>query len=438
LPEFLRDPLTVLRAGHAEHGPIFRVALPGRRFVVLAGVEANTFVSRWESENMTTRVHYGWMARELGSEEFVLTMDGAAHRHMRKILRPGYSRQQVLDRLPQLVHFADRVLDEWHPGAKPRLLRDLRRIVIDQLGYSVGGRPAGHLVDELWCMLDTILRVTAVRASPRIALLRPRYRRARRRVQEFVTSTIEAHRLSPPGERPADHIDDLLAARDEAGRPLADEVIRTAALGPFVAGIDTVANTLAFLLYGILANPRVAARVIAEVDELFAGPLISERLRLLTTLHGAAMETLRLFPVTPAVVRTATRDLEFAGVRIPAGTDLLVATAVSHFDPGIFADPEVFDPDRFLEPRREHKKVPNAYAPFAVGPHTCLGAGIAEVVLALGAARILHRWELELDPPDFRMRTVSIPITRPADDFAVRVRGERHPGGTPRHAGSWR
>ena len=41
--------------------------------------------------------------------------------------------------------------------------------------------------------------------------------------------------------------------------------------GPYVAGLDTVANTLAATVYAVLRHPEVRQRVIAESDALFAG-----------------------------------------------------------------------------------------------------------------------------------------------------------------------
>jgi cytochrome P450 len=55
--------------------------------------------------------------------------------------------------------------------------------------------------------------------------------------------------VGPEGYRPTD--DDLLAA----------------ALGPFFAGLDTVANTSSFMMYALLKHPEVLARVQAEVDQ---------------------------------------------------------------------------------------------------------------------------------------------------------------------------
>ncbi len=422
-----RDLLGTLVRLHREHGDVFHVRALHRRFVALAGPDANAFVAKHEAECMTTRPHYLWFARELGSDQFILTLSGEPHRRMRRLLRPGYSRDHVVTRIPKLIELAGDTLDTWRPGARLDLMRDLRRMVVDQLGFALGRRAAGAMVDDLTTMVGTLLRVTVARSHPRLALWSPSYRRARARVFDLVRDAVDGHRraLDRGEDLPRDHLDDLLLARDESGAPLDSDLLLASSLGPFVAGLDTVANTLALVLYGLHRHEDVLERVRAEVDEVCArGPLDEGALKDMPLLHASVLESLRMYPVTPIIVRTTTHDVEFKGARLPAGTDLMVAHCVPHYMDEFFPEPHRFDPERFLPPRNEHRKHANIYVPFAVGPHTCLGAGIADVMLMLDVALILRRFELRLDPPDYRLRVVSDPVSR-AVGLGMRVSGLR-------------
>ena len=69
-----------------------------------------------------------------------------------------------------------------------------------------------------------------------------------------------------------------------------------------------------------------------------------------------------------------------------------------------FSNPNVFDLDRFLEPRNEHKQHKGIYMPFGAGSHVCLGAGIAEVQMAVTVAALLQAGEMVLDPPHYRLK----------------------------------
>ena len=141
-------------------------------------------------------------------------------------------------------------------------------------------------------------------------------------------------------------------------------------------------------------------------------------------MHRAALETMRMYPVTPLLIRTATNSFEFAGHRIAAGERVMIATAVPHYLPEFFPEPERFDVDRYGPERAEHKQ-PYVYAPFGLGPHRCLGNGFAEVQIAATMATILHEVDLDLDRTDYTLKTTQIPLPAPDESFKVRVKGRR-------------
>ncbi len=180
------------------------------------------------------------------------------------------------------------------------------------------------------------------------------------------------------------------------------------------------------MLYALLKHPDVLEQVRAEADELFANGAPTEAgINDMPVKQRAIQETLRLHPIVPVMVRTVANSFEFADYWIPAGTAVWVAMPVSHHLPEIFPDPHRFDIDRFLPERREHGQ-PGAYVPFGFGPHSCLGQGAAKVQMALLNATILHRAEIALDPPDYRLKLDSIPVPTPHRSFKIRVTRWRH------------
>ena len=198
-------------------------------------------------------------------------------------------------------------------------------------------------------------------------------------------------------------------------------------LSPYVAGLDTVANTTASFVYAVLKNPDILAKLQAEVDLIFAAgtPTPQTLKREMPVLYGALMETLRMYPIAVAAMRNATQDFVFQGHRVYAGEPLYMATAVSHFLPEFYPDPYTFDIERYQRPRAEHHQ-PGAYAPFGLGPHTCLGAGMAEVLMMLGMGRLFHQLDLALSPPDYDLKLDVAPTPGPELKFKVLVKGRRH------------
>ena len=138
-------------------------------------------------------------------------------------------------------------------------------------------------------------------------------------------------------------------------------------------------------------------------------------------MHRATMETMRMYPVAPLVVRTAANPFEFAGYRIPAAEQVMIATAVPHYLPECFPEPERFDIERYGPDRAEHKR-PYVYAPFGLGAHRCLGNGFAEVQIAATMATLLHEADLALDRTGYNLKTTQMPLPAPDKSFRVRVK----------------
>src|SRR5262249_55111425 len=134
--------------------------------------------------------------------------------------------------------------------------------------------------------------------------------------------------------------------------------------------------------------------------------------------RGVAMETLRRYPVAPVLMATAARPFAFAGCRVEAGEPITVATTLTHFLPELLRDPYRFDIDRYAPPRSEHKQS-GAFAPFGLGTHTCLGAGIAEIQAMLIPAALFHEADFALEPPDYLLRVRPDPTLTAGDSFKL-------------------
>ena len=147
-------------------------------------------------------------------------------------------------------------------------------------------------------------------------------------------------------------------------------------------------------------------------------------LRHMDVTHRIAMETLRMYPVAPAVPRKVLNSFEFGGYTIPVGEQVFVATTVPHYLPEYYPNPEQFDIDRYLPDRQEHRQR-GAYAPFGLGTHRCLGSNFAEVQIALTLATVLRDVELELNPPDYTLKIDPLPSPSPDKKFKFKVVRQR-------------
>ncbi|XP_037074614.1 cytochrome P450 3A13-like [Pollicipes pollicipes] len=158
-----------------------------------------------------------------------------------------------------------------------------------------------------------------------------------------------------------------------------------------MAAYDTTGTTLALAAFHLVRHPDVLSRAVEEVDG--AGELSYEALQQLPLLEAVVQEALRLSSLITRHFRVCTRDWEYDGLRIPAGTAVLVPLRPFHFDPELFPEPERFLPDRWLgEQGRQLGQY--SWMPFGLGPRACMGLRLAMVECKFVLAHLLRRYTI--------------------------------------------
>lgn len=399
------------------YGSVVHFPLADRHMTVLAGPEANLFLARYGDEYISTQPFWAGFDRALGYDK--RRHDGEEHRQYRRLLSRGYSRGAVVDCLPEMVAITQDVLQEWRPGQTIAVVPWMRRLIAEQLGRLLVNRGPGEKLMDILFYFQTAVASALLGTAPQSDLEQTAFIEARKHVLELAQEIIDAHRARSADERKRDVVDDIFVAVEQSPDMLAERDILVSAIIPYIAGLGTIVHTASFMFYTLLAHPGVLQRVTAEVDKVWQqGNLSKESLKAMSALHGAAMETLRMYQTTSAWDGMARKTFAFEGYRVEEGAQVFGATTVSHFLPHIFADPEAFDIDRYYEPRNEHRQH-GAFAAFGIGDHSCIGAGIAEIQLVVIFATILrnYRWQCSAG---FSHPTIVPALTpAPSDEFSI-------------------
>lgn len=412
---------------YMELGPIFQLKLFFKRYVVLAGPEANIFMQEREQFHFHTSGMWNNIRKELKASRFVLDMSGSEHFKMRREMRDGFSSNVLTKNIPKAVEIIRNHIDGWEEGQQQSGYLSMQRIIVDHLSaLTVGLVPEGYTDDFIRWMKTAALNSLPVRGI--LPWRTPRYRRDRARVLALCGEVLKRHQLQ---HSQRDDMTDLglsLHRKDPAFLPETDLVLWT--LMPLIAGTDTAGSTTAFLLYSLLKRPSLMERVRVESDELFAsgdgGIPTSEGLRNLDVIRRTMMETMRFYPIAPMYPRKVMSSFDFHGYHVPSGEDLMVAMPAAHYLPQLFPDPERFDIDRYLPGRDEHKQ-PGAFAAFGAGAHRCPGANLAMLQIPLIVATLLHEADLEMMPPDYDLKLVPAPFISPHSSFRFRLVKRRQP-----------
>ncbi|KAF2156539.1 cytochrome P450 [Myriangium duriaei CBS 260.36] len=201
----------------------------------------------------------------------------------------------------------------------------------------------------------------------------------------------------------------------ETGQGLPEAELKSETVLLLSAGFDTTTTALASLWYFLGHHPAVLARLsasirhdFASVDEICSGSAFSGN----TYLRACEDEALRLCPPIPGLLpRTVCGGgIEVMGETFSQGIDLAVPTYALHHDANYFDCPFEYNPSRWLvkgevgvakEEGRSAEAVARsrqAFAPFSIGPRTCMAKNVALMELYISVAHILFEYDLRLAP----------------------------------------
>ena len=404
---------------YQRHGPIFRVRALHYRWVALVGPEANVFAARNAATIFRSWEQYHEFSAALGAHRVLLTMDGPEHIRMRRLLVKGYSPKMLESHLDLAHDVTLRAIQEWPQGRPIEIQRAMQQIITEQIGMFCTGLSSKEYFDDLVYYLAMLIQVNVTKRLPRVMERLPKYRRSKRRMEEFYERIMEAHQPERREGQPPDFLDMLLEANQSDPQFLPETDLFANVLAPYLVGMDTSASVCAFMLYSLLKYPEILERVREEVDEMYEhGPPTPEGLRRLEVTHRVAMETLRMYPVIPALTRTTANSFEFGGYRVPAGTEIMLGTTVGHHLPEHFPEPERFDIERYSRGRGEHLQ-PGALAPFGVDRHRCIGSSLSELQIVLTLAAVVREADLVLERPERPLKIKLSPAAHP--DGSVRM-----------------
>ncbi|KAF6160306.1 hypothetical protein GIB67_019075 [Kingdonia uniflora] len=229
-------------------------------------------------------------------------------------------------------------------------------------------------------------------------------------IDDFALSLIETKRIQMKIE-----MDNKCAKKDLLSRFLieseteeekkTDRYLRDVILSIFKAGRDTTADTLTWFFYMLCKHPLVQEKVVTEVREVmqgFGNLSIDEFMELITDealnkmpyLHAALTETLRLYPATPLVRKSAMEDDVLPdGFTIKKGDGITYTPyAMGRMKYICGGDAENFRPERWIEDGVFHRKSPFKFAAFQI----CLCEEFANRQMKIFSAVLLNFFKLKL------------------------------------------
>ena len=138
-------------------------------------------------------------------------------------------------------------------------------------------------------------------------------------------------------------------------------------------------------------------------------------------LRACVLESLRLWPTTPAVLRETTRGTQWEDGPIPENTSMLIYAPFFHRDDEHVDAAHRFEPDLWARERTEHDW---PFVPFSAGPVICPGRNLVLHVTSTVVGRLLTERDLVLEDHPLDPRR---PLPFTLNPFTLRFHTEHRP-----------
>lgn len=407
--KFYSDPLGNVEKSIAAFGDTFSTYVGGMYPAILS---ANPdFIQHVLQKNhrnyIKSPIHFDKLGHFLGNG--LLTSEGDYWLRQRRLIQPGFHRKRLagltdimLEEIDAVIERLDKKVATGDPiDICPPMFELAFRVVAKSL-FSA------NIKEEQLQMLNhniTVLQHFIVRQI-RQPFLEPwfkvsgkvkHYEKVAASSKQIVLDNIRERKKSK--EVKDDLLQMLLEARyEDTGEGMSEKQLLEECLILFVAGHETTANALAWILYLLSLHPEAVEQIRTEVKTVLGDrkPSFEDVPKLEYTLQ-VIEESMRLFPPAWVTDRVAVEDDEINGIPIPKGTMAVAFIYGAHRNVEYWENPERFDPSRFA--KAEKKDRHNfAYLPFGGGPRLCIGNNFALMEMQLALARMVPRFDFELVP----------------------------------------
>ncbi len=389
---FNADPLTTIRAWQKEYGDTI--------YQRVGPIQLYTICHPHDIEQVLVKQAKGfkkdWITRDL---EFLMgnglvTSEGEYWRKQRKLAAPFLARKHIARYGDDMVSATKRWLASDRSHGEVEIQEEMLLITLDIVLATLFEAELNDDAHKIHEALDTCLAFFQMHAQSAWRMMprwmpRPmmkEFMAAQKVIDSSIYDFIRQKRENGLGQ---DLLSRLIGARYDDGSQMSDTQLRDEAVTIFLAGHETTALTLTYVLRLLSLHPDVLEQVRAELAHCIGDrdPTV-EDLPCLTYMEAVLKESMRLFPPVWALGREAIEDTTVGGYHVNRGAQFLIPQWVVHFDERWYPNPERFDPERWTD-GKEKTRPRFSYFPFGGGPRVGIGVRFAMMEAMLVLATLL-------------------------------------------------
>lgn len=415
--EFYKDPFEWARKQYPKYGPVIRTKVLGGQGVTVLGPDLMERIYLDPGREFSSRM--GFMDRVgvfFGNS--IIMQDFEHHRHMRRILQSAFKNDAMQHYTAEINMIYDRALQEWSTDAGTAILffKYIKQLLLDvAVGIFIGEKErderANRINQAFTDCVNGMMYMVPFR-FPGNTL--DKGLKGRVYLEQVFRDMVAVKRHGDG----LDTMSHFCREKDENGNYFSDEEIASQTIFLLFAAHDTTTAAISHTIYYLARHPEIKERLYQECKSFGADGLSYQDLDKLPFMQQVFFEIQRVRTSTPIVPRRTIRNVELAGVKIPAHTMIYTVPRFTHYMEEYWTNPFSFDPDRFSPERSEHKKHSFQFHPFGGGAHKCIGMHFSQMEYKCFLYKFLLKYDFEARHKKEPFMQ-SLPLPKPGDDMPI-------------------
>ncbi|HEX5611454.1 MAG TPA: cytochrome P450 [Burkholderiales bacterium] len=431
-----------------EFGPYYRLKVGPRRLLVVGEHQAVATMLRDRPEGFSRGSRLEAIGQEMGLKPGLFGVNGDMWRRQRRMVMAAFDPAHVRHYFPALRTVGARLVGRWRRAASEgraiNLQADLMRYTVDTIAGLAFGAEVNTLEsdeDVIQKHLDKIFPALARRLSAPLPMWRwfpseedRELKRSMLAVNEAVDAFIAQARArlkqdSQRAQHPQNLLEAMIVAADAPDSGIDDAQVAGNVLTMLLAGEDTTANTIAWMIWLLWRHPEALSRAAEEVRRVLVDPAnpTHEQLNRLEYVEACAHETMRLKPVAPLLVLQPLHETTIGPVRVPPNVAVFCLMRRDSVSDDYLPEAAKFRPERWLTgvgPGQSAGAAKRVSMPFGAGPRICPGRYLALLEMKMAMAMLLSHFEIAgVDTPDGSEARERLSFTMTPVDLRLRLKG---------------
>lgn len=428
-----------------QYGSMLQARLGPNHLVIISDHELITGILRDRPDTFRRPSRLADIVDEMGIQPGIFTAEGASWQNQRRMVMASFSPTHVRNYFPALLKVTQNLHTRWTRAARQGtpidLQADLMRFTVDAISGLAFGSETHTLASD-----DDVIQQHLNKIFPalfrRLNALVPYWRYVRLPADRSLDRSVKVvnaaiadfvaqarQRLQDPArrERPQNLLEAMVVAADAEDSGVTDSEVAGNVFTLLLAGEDTTATTLSWLLYLLSRNPQALA--LARDEARRVAPLLEaftpEQMADLNYIEACAHEAMRLKPVGPFNAVEALKDTVVGDVFIPQGTLIFLVLRHDNLNEQYFSHATQFEPQRWLDGQgvSQATNAKRISMPFGAGPRVCPGRYLALLEIKLAMAMILNAFDIEaVDTPDGQEAQELMSFTMTPVGLSMRLR----------------